>query len=308
MATAGLQKTSAEIIPVSADFGGALISGDSLIGGNVTVVVKNLLTDATVSGAIVPSSETVAGTVASCKIQGGSTGDLWVVQFATGPTTLGYTFNLEQNVEITTTPLASNLLCDFDEVKQELEIDPSDTSDDERLFNLIMEASDYFRTRTQRDFVFQKYVQTIRPTCYEPILRLYNWPVYAIDDVTLRQVNSGLDPFDVVKDTGTWGFRKDGWIWLLDDVWMEWPHENVITYRAGYPVIPKNIQRAVKAIAVWYHRLTGREGLAGEKIGSYSYTRARLTDFPANMKFELPDEMIEGVIGRYTRPDIDDQE
>lgn len=309
MATAGVQKTAAEIIPVVADFSAALETGDSIISGNVVVSIANLISGADATTDMKDGAVTVSGALVSIKVKNGSSG-IYVVQFSTGLTSYSRTYTMDVNVEVTTTPRASNLLADIDEFKRELGIASTDTSEDTRLFDLLVAASDYLVSRCQRDFVYQTYTETIRPNEENStlkLLRLRNWPVYTVTAITLRLVGSPTN-YDTALTSTQWAFRKDGWVWLLDEGWMTFPNENIVTYKAGFPILPADIRRAAMAISVWFYRLAGREGLASERIGDYAYTKARLTSFPGNMKFELPDEFIEGVISRYSRRDISDQD
>lgn len=304
--TKSVEKRPGETITVEEDFTDRL-DGATIDSDNISAVITDADTDDDVTADIlVTGSLTLTGNVISCRVTGGDAGKSYLVAIATGLTSGNTEFTQEQLLNVTDSPTADTLLTTLAHLKRRLQI--TDTSSDAVLLDLLTIASDYFKRRVGRDLVYAERTEVVYyeedPSITQSTrLPLNEWPVRSITSVILRTDPSDVSPTTVAA--ADIAFDKEGFVWLRNgSVFLQYPNENVITYRAGYTRIPADIQGAVESIGAFFYRLLTREGVTSERIGDYAWSKRSLSDFPASEHFEVPDEIVEGVIGRYTRRDI----
>ncbi len=305
MATIAQEKRPSEVIQLSVDFVNTLLTGESIIPINVSVIITNTLTDVVSTPSILATTPSVIGSVVSFQVQGGSDGDCFSLLIKTGQTTGGNFYETTANLIITLFPATENPLTTRDEVKRQLKVD--DASDDRLLDDLILSASAYIRNRTNKVFHLKKYVEKIRIGCDgDPVkVKLANYPVLKIDNVQFYDNLNNL--IDSVSDPLTFDFVDEGYLWFTDPNWyfFQEPGYNVITYRAGYKKIPEDLRQACKDLVIAFYRAVGREGLSSEKIGDYAYTKSLISSWPDALRREIDVPYVEGVIRRYCRHDFD---
>lgn len=306
MATISQEKRPSEIIQLQADFVNTLLTGEAIIGGNVSVTVRNILTDQNVTSTILFNTPTTVGSVVTFQVHNGTAGDTYELLIKTGTTTGANSYETTANLVITTSPATENPLTTRDEVRRQLRIDPADTSDDRLLDDLIGAASAYIRARTQRTFqvdIFEDVVYLCDGD--DPIkMKLLNYPLLKVDRVKIYDEFNNLI-WDITDST-TWDFVNEGYMWFINtnEFYFE-PYRNVITYRAGYPKVPEDIRQACKELVIAFYRGVGREGLSSEKIGDYSYTKSLISSWPDALRREIDVPFVEGVIRRYTKHEFD---
>lgn len=306
MATIAQEKRPAEIIELDADFVNTLLTGESVIGANVSVVIHDILTDADVTSSILFGVPTVTGSVVSFKVQGGEDGDCFTITIKTGQTTGGNAYETTANLVITLFPATENPLTTRDEVKRQLKID--DNSDDRLLDDLIISASAYIRNRCKRQFHISTFTEIIRiPQEADPTrVKLANYPVLQVDRIqTVNYVGQVIYDLNLASDT--YESVPEGYVWWTNFSYTFFidPDWNVITYRAGYKKIPEDIRQACKELVVSFYRAIGREGLSSEKIGDYSYDKSLISSWPDALRREIDVPFVEGVIRRYMKHDFD---
>lgn len=306
MPTDSRQKRPSEIIQLGADFSARMLTGESLVGGNVSITVENALTDADDTSTILVSGSTsVSGDVVLGVFQAGTDGTTYVITFATGATSAGNSYTKKIVLEITNTPKSDSLLANRDELKRELNI--TDTTDDQFLDELLLASSDYIRSRCARDFELKTYseIHYIRRPEDTSFLTLREWPVQTVSQIEWVLYDGTAQVTITDQSLYKWGWKEEGELFFLDGhVFYRYPNYNRITYRAGYSVVPHDIRKCCKELASWMYYNSQTGGLLKERIGDYSYTKRSLEDLPPQMRMELPVEYVESVIKRYRRMDI----
>lgn len=293
------EKTPSETIRLGADFTSSLLNGEAIIGGNVTVTCTNAITGAS-APSILSGAPSISGNIVTQKVTAGSNGDVYTIKFSTGLTSFSLVYEAEINLVVTTSPSSGSVLASRDEVKRQLGI--TDSTDDQLIDDLLTSASAYIRRRTGRDFTLKQYSEAIRiedDNVYK--IRLNNYPVMSVSRIQIYDTPGETLWWDVT-DTSQWDFLPEGYVWWHIDsqyAFIKEPGKNVITYVAGYPKIPEDVRKAAADLAVGFYRAIGREGLAEEKIGDYSYRTRKSSDFPPSLRREINEGFIEGVISRY---------
>lgn len=293
------EKLPNETIRIGADFSTALLSGESIQAGNITVSCVNVYTGAS-APSILSGSPSLSGNVVTQKVTGGASGDVYKITMQTGSTDLGMSYSAEMNLVITDAPSSALVLASRDELKRQLGV--TDTSDDALLDDLLVSASSYIRNRTGRDFVLKEYNESVKPEDGNTTrLKLSQYPVKAVKRVQVIDRYNQYTLFDE-SDTSLFDFVPEGYVWFdfsTGEYFLPWPNENIITYIAGFPKIPEDVRKAVIDLAAGSYRAIGKEGLQEEKIGDYFYKAKKGSDLPPSLRREINDAYIEGVIARY---------
>jgi hypothetical protein len=303
MPTISQSKRPNEILRLAADFQRVLVPGDSLIGGNISVLSFNALTDITTTASIIQSSA-VSGTSIVTTVQAGAAGETHRILFRTGLTTLGLRDETEMHLVITENPASENPLISREDAKLHLRV--TDTSDDALIEQVILAASSYIRGRTGRDFNLLRYAEVLQPRWNENLVRLQlaNYPVQIIEKVESFDQEGIL--LWTTTNSNDWDYVQEGYIWMTnaDFQFSPWPWKNIVTYRAGFLKIPEDLTRCCAQIVAILYRGIGKEGLSEEQIGHYRYRVAGSKDLPKSLRREFNDTQIEGVVTRYMRHDM----
>jgi len=302
MATTSQEKLPVERIRLAADFSSALLSGESIVPGNISVSSINALSGLTSTTDIVVSSSTSSAIIYAV-VKDGVAGEVHTINFSTGATNFGLIYATEINLVISNYPASENVLVTRDEIKRQLRLD--DSTDDQLIDDLNIAASAYIRNRTGRDFTFSRYEEVLQPDEETDRVRLQlrHYPVQHIEKIELYDSEDTLDYS--TTDASEWDYLPEGYIWFDDATnFYAWPAKNIVTYFAGYKVIPQDIRQACKDLVVAMYRSIGREGLSQETIGDYAYKAKNMQGFPDSIRRELDNSFIEGVIRRYQRHDL----
>jgi hypothetical protein len=306
MATISREKTATETLRLGGDFASALLSGETITAGNITVTAKNARTDSDTTTTVVASgSAELVGDVIRARFTGGTVGDIHRITFATGTTNYANKYEATFNLIITNVPELDNLLSERPELKRKLRI--TDSSDDQLLDELLASSTAYIRRRTGREFTLRTYTEDVilSDLHSRTHARVDNWPLIKVDQIVLKAFDGTAS--DTITDTSLfkWDFTPDGWIFFTDGtVFHRWPETNEITYRAGYATIPRDVREACRSLAAIFYRQIGKEGIDSERIGDYAYRAKRFDEFPPSLRREIADPFIEGVITRYKRGDF----
>lgn len=297
------EKRANETIRISADFSQVLISGDSLVGANCSVTVANALTDAATTSTILAATSIVNPSIIAT-VHAGTSGETHVVTFKTGTTTLGLNYETQMNLVITDSPAADNPLISREAVKLHLGI--TDSSDDRLIEYLLLAGSAYIRRRTGRDFTLTRYEEILQPMPKEDTvkLQLSNYPVRRIENIKVLDL-LGNEQWSTSTEAD-WDYVQEGYVWMVNDAYFffNWPYQNIVTYRAGFPKIPEDLSLCCAQIVALLYRSIGSEGMSQERIGNYMYMTSGPKDLPKSMRREFSDSQIEGVITRYMKHDL----
>jgi hypothetical protein len=180
------------------------------------------------------------------------------------------------------TPAVSTLLTKLGDVKADLEIPSSDTSNDAVLTDLIRDASD----EIQREFQFfckQSYRETL-PGYGTPILQLKRTPIVSVSLV--KHNDEVITDYTIEDREAGHLYRKQGWLWTASVGWRmtayvmpntEHP-EFTVEYMAGYiPAdqqdsdMPGTIQRSTReTVKDWYFLLKRASDVQSKSVGDFS--------------------------------------
>jgi hypothetical protein len=180
------------------------------------------------------------------------------------------------------TPAVSTLLTKLGDVKADLEIPSSDTSNDAVLTDLIRDASD----EIQREFQFfckQSYRETL-PGYGTPILQLKRTPIVSVSLV--KHNDEVITDYTIEDREAGHLYRKQGWLWTASVGWRmtayvmpntEHP-EFTVEYMAGYiPAdqqdsdMPGTIQRSTReTVKDWYFSLKRASDVQSKSVGDFS--------------------------------------
>jgi hypothetical protein len=180
------------------------------------------------------------------------------------------------------TPAVSLLLTKLADVKADLGIPTTDTSNDAVLTDLIEEASD----EIQREFQFfckQTYRETL-PGYGTPILQLKRTPIVTVSLV--KHLNDPIIDYTIEDKEAGHLYRKQGWLWTASVGWnmtgyvmpnTEHP-EFTVEYEAGYLAadqpssdMPGAIQRSAReTVKDWYLARKRAEDVASKSVGDLS--------------------------------------
>jgi hypothetical protein len=180
------------------------------------------------------------------------------------------------------TPAVSTLLTKLADVKVDLGIPSSDTSNDAALTDLIRDASD----EIQREFQFfckQSYRETL-PGYGTPILQLKRTPIVSVSLV--KHNDEVITDYTIEDREAGRLYRKQGWLWTASVGWRmtayvmpntEHP-EFTVEYMAGYiPAdqqdsdMPGTIQRSTReTVKDWYFLLKRASDVQSKSVGDFS--------------------------------------
>jgi hypothetical protein len=300
------EKRPAEVIRLGADFSQAFLLGEAIVPANVTVSVRNLLTDADNTGTIkVTGSEAITSPTMTARFQAGMAGDLYEVLFDTGATNFANRYTTTVNLIITNTPVGDLFLTSLDTLKQRLRIDPADTSDDALLTTILQMATSYVQGRTARTLFFQTFVEDIYIDDGEEcdVIQLFEYPVRQVDTIMLMPCD--LQNATQITDMTSYAFNESGELrFRHTHKFFEEPNFNRISYRAGYGRIPDDLAQATSEVSGVFYRDIGREGLSRERIGDYTWERLNPSTSTSSLTKELSNPAIEGILRRYCRTAI----
>lgn len=163
------------------------------------------------------------------------------------------------------------------------------TVDENRVLNLIKDASAAVRRFTKQDFTVVTETQGIRPIGGK--IKLPQRPVLAVNDISVRLPNS------LTEST------IPGWYWDgSDEVWltdggtiinlaeellfvMEWQTpECQVNYTHGYDTVPDDVVGVICSMVTRIVTAPGLGGVISENVGEYSY---RLSDAAAQGPMSL---------------------
>jgi hypothetical protein len=150
-------------------------------------------------------------------------------------------------------------------------------SDDALIEDLERAAVAYVERRTGR--YFGPTEEVIETLYGDGGRRLWLSDVPADDAVSVVDADGATLTDVTLRRSGTeaWLERPAGLVWGLPRRWSGYPMAYTVTYQRGYAEgdEPADIRRAVMAWVARQWALRGKDGLAGESIGGYSYTIAR---------------------------------
>lgn len=114
-----------------------------------------------------------------------------------------------------------------------------------------------------------------------PRLFLPRRPVVAVTSIKVD--GAGTPTWDDITLVPASSYRVYPDMGLVKRLAGDWPqgHQNVqVTYDVGYGVPPANLTLGVLALAAYFATQAGKEGLASERIGNYSYSLQVLDQVP----------------------------
>jgi hypothetical protein len=164
------------------------------------------------------------------------------------------------------------MIVSLEVLKRALEIEASDTSDDELLADLEARAGAWVEAQTERRWgVPEERTEIIVPKGGSRFLRLTGHVHDADDVVTLRRraIYGGIWEEVEAEEFE----RRDD---LLVHLNGRWPrgYEYEVTYDDGWPAdaLPKDIEELIIDLVGIAYAGMGEEGVKSESIGDYSYT------------------------------------
>ena len=184
-------------------------------------------------------------------------------------------------------------LVSLDEVKQELGIDPADTSQDARLQRYINQSSAQIHTYTQRIFPLQTYRNRFLAD-HAPVrgLILSAWPVTEI--VALTEDGVALTDYELNATPGL--IWRQGW-----DCYGGWHgRETVVDFTAGYADIPDDIEAACLRVVTLQNSVHGRDPYLRVREGP-TYGREEFWIGNMPMDSGLPADVAQ-LLKHYMRP------
>lgn len=298
-----IEKRPGETRQIAADFTLSVLPGEQLVTNNPAVIATDLRLDG-----VTPSFLIGAATLDPTKlivtqtVTGGSDTDLVRLVYQSGLTTLSNRYEIEAQVSVTAAPESALIFAPLDQLKRKIGIAVTDTSEDGALLDALTWASTYVRRRTRRDLFFQTYQEEVLVEATTQRVRLAHYPVRQVTKVSFRNAD-GTTQYDLT-DATKWHTLEEGDLWLVSsDVFLAEPDYAVVSYKAGFPKIPADLQRSVLSIASAFYRTGPHEGYASVKVGQYAHTVAGGKDMPFGMQYELAIPDIEGTIQRYARRD-----
>lgn len=177
------------------------------------------------------------------------------------------------------------LLTNLERVKRRLQISSDDTSQDDILNELIIEAEALVEAYCKRTFSVNQYTEN--HTIMHKIFP-HNYPIISVDTIERYDIN--LTSTDQYTPAFTTDYKVIGnYIELLDPVFLDITEKLQyfnkekssvkITYTAGYDEssIPGDLQVAGTLVVVYLFNRLGTEGMSNEKVGDY---QAQYTELP----------------------------
>lgn len=147
--------------------------------------------------------------------------------------------------------LVANALTTVDTVKSYLKIDPSFTVDDSRIEMLINACSSAIENFCRRTFNTTLYTDEEYDGNNTRYINLENYPVSSISQVTVNGVVISSDQYKVKSKTGVLarvGPYPNTFTGLsmsrFNTVWNRGDANILVTYTAGYDVIPPDLEQA----------------------------------------------------------------
>lgn len=183
-------------------------------------------------------------------------------------------------------------LTSLEKVKVRLQIPNDDTSKDDLLTELILEAEVYVETYCGRKFEVGEYTE--RHKVNHKVFT-NNYPIISVEslkrDAYVRNDIGEITAIDNYSYPNNGYIVHNSYIELNDSLYVDisnkisWintePSYVNITYTAGYEEIPSDLQVACTLVVVYFYNLLTTEGKSTEKIGDYS---ANYTDLPQTVK------------------------
>lgn len=186
-------------------------------------------------------------------------------------------------------------ITNLERVKTRLQISSKDTSKDELLKELILEADAYIYGYCRRNFNVSQYTE--RHKVNHKVFPK-NYPVISVENLSRSKlVNNDFGEVVELTDytySDTDYIVHPSYIELCDSVYIdisnkiEWTTNEssyvTLSYTAGYKVIPQDLEVAATLVVVYFYNLLSTEGKSTERIGDYS---ASYTDMPQTIKLLL---------------------
>lgn len=129
-------------------------------------------------------------------------------------------------------------------VKAYLKIDSA--VDDTLLTDLINASSNQIEGYCKRKFTEQTYTDEEYDGNGMKYLYLQNYPVSSIASITVDDISLTSEEFKVKK--------KDGTVIRINSLWSKGDINVLVTYTAGYTVIPKDLELACKHLVMSYFK------------------------------------------------------
>lgn len=178
------------------------------------------------------------------------------------------------------------------EIKDVLGIASTNTDYDSLLNRWREEVSDYLRTRTGLDFNLNTYNEKIdiEHDNLDSIV-VSQFPVNSVVALTNDGVIIDSDDYYIKRDM----VRAFNQQWNPGIVSLKWdsdpihftrgPQKVEICYTAGFSPIPDDIKNAVTMEISTMFEMRNKLGIDSERIGGYSYTRAKNQGKPYSQEF-----------------------
>lgn len=160
--------------------------------------------------------------------------------------------------------MAATDLTTLANVKPWLTQDQVITADDALLTRLITASSEFVTSWLGVNIKSTDYTE-YRNGNNQPSLMLYNHPVTAVASVSV----DGVPAVPAVTGVGTPGYVFDAELLYMRGGVFPRGYQNVIvTYTAGYVLVPPDIEQACIELVTLRYRERGREGQASKNIGN----------------------------------------
>ncbi len=258
-----LYKNPTETRKFTVTFDGYVLQSEAIQASGLTISITNIATDGISTNSLyVANSLSYSGNNVSFRLTGGDDDCAYRIALSTGAVTssgnvysqTGYLYVADEEQSLVN-------LGDF---KAYLGINT--TANDAVLLNLLRASTDFVHRFTGRNFNYQSYVETYYPEQSWNRLKLNNYPVGAVDYITIDGVT--LDA--TTAGSANYVIEADGFIRRLDG--GKFPCGSipvVVAYKAGFKSIPEDIRYAVMKIAGSDYNTRLQDGILSETLGSY---------------------------------------